>query len=495
MADNISWLNSLKNMKIMVLGLGKSGLSVIKKLSGTGDSISVIAVDSNPALDIENHLDSTGIKEGLQLEIKLDENAGEKPGLLDGVGLLIISPGVPQEHGLIRSADILGIPVISELEFGWRFLDEKEKRKTIAVTGTNGKTTVVTLIQQILVSSGIKSIVCGNIGNPLTNASGPGHSEGPVRIIEVSSFQLERIMQFNPFAGIVLNITSDHMDRHYSMENYAEIKFRLFKNSSSGQWGIFNVDDDYINAVLDKQNNYKERGLNVLTYSLVKRQAPGLYYRDGKIFYDIMNGDSGSIDISGSSLAGKHNISNIMACVAAAKVFGANDNLIKTAIEKFKTLEHRIEFVAEVDGIRVFNDSKATNPDATIQALKSFKKEVTLILGGKDKDMDFNIMVPAMEESVENVILIGETGPKIETCLKVYPYSNGKMPFSVFYCRKFKDAVDKCFEVSSSGKVILLSPACASFDMFTDYKDRGNQFKSLVYKKAGIKKSREQYRE
>jgi len=482
-------------MKIMVLGLGKSGLSVIKKLSDAGGGISVAAVDSNPALDIESHLDSIGIKEGLKLEIMLDANAGEKPKLLDGAGLLIISPGVPQEHGLIRTADIMGIPVISELEFGWGFLSEKEKRKTIAVTGTNGKTTVVTLIQQMLAASGINSIVCGNIGNPLTNASGPGYAEGPVRIIEVSSFQLERIIQFNPFAGIMLNITSDHMDRHYSMENYAEIKFRLFKNSCSGQWGIFNADDDYINAVLEKQDNYKERGLNVLTYSLIKSQAPGLYYRDGKIFYDIMNGNTGSIDISGSSLAGKHNISNIMACIAAAKIFGADDNLIKPAIETFKTLEHRIEFVAEVDGIRVFNDSKATNPDATIQALKSFKKEVTLILGGKDKGMDFNIMVPAMEEAVENVILIGETGPRIGAFLKGYPYSNGKMPFSVFYCSDFKDAVDKCFEVSSSGKVILLSPACASFDMFTDYKDRGYQFKSLVYKKAGIKKSREQYRE
>jgi UDP-N-acetylmuramoylalanine--D-glutamate ligase len=493
MVDDINWLENYRARKIIVLGLGKSGLSVIRKLSVTVGGLSVVAVDSNPALDIESHLGAIEGREDFRLEIRLDEYAGEKPELLDGAGLLIISPGVPQEHGLIRSADILGIPVISELEFGWRFLDEKGKRKTIAVTGTNGKTTVVTLTQQILDASGINSIVCGNIGNPLTNASGPGYSGDPVRIIEVSSFQLERIIQFNPFAGIVLNITSDHMDRHYSMENYAEIKFRLFKNSCSGQWGIFNADDDYINAALEKQGNYKERGLNVLQYSLVESKAPGLYYSDGKIFYDIMNGNTGSIDISGSSLAGKHNISNIMACIAAAKIFGADDNLIKSAIETFKTLEHRIEFVAEVDGRRVFNDSKATNPDATIQALKSFKKEVTLILGGKDKDMDFNIMVPAMEEAVENVILIGETGPRIGACLEEYPYSNGKMPFSVFYCRNFKDAVDKCFEVSSSGKVILLSPACASFDMFTDYKDRGNQFKSLVYKKAGIKKSREQY--
>jgi len=178
----------------------------------------------------------------------------------------------------------------------------------------------------------------------------------------------------------------------------------------------------------------------------------------------------------------------MMACIAAAKIFGLKDNSIKSAIRDFKNLEHRTEFVAEVDGIRVFNDSKATNPDAAICALKSFNKEVTLILGGKDKDMDFSVMIPAMEETVENVILIGEAGPKIASCFNNYRFKKGRMSFSVYSCSSFKEAVDKCFKVAGKGKVILLSPACASFDMFKDYNDRGKQFKELVLERALRKK-------
>ena len=477
MNDINTGLNELKDKKILVIGLGKSGISVLKKLSGI--CATVVAADSNPLLKIESQFKFIKKHKDFRLEIKLDEKANENTMLLDGIDLVITSPGIAQDIMLLQYADSNGIPVISELEFAWRLLDESEKKNTIAVTGTNGKTTVVTLIRQMLADSGRNAVVCGNIGNPLTNAAGPGHPEGTIRIIEVSSFQLERTIHFNPFAGIILNITSDHMDRHYFMDNYAQIKFRLFSNSTAGQWGIFNSDDRYINENLKKRNYYADQGFSVIRCSL-SGDSTELYHRDGRIFYNIGKNTEGSIDVSGIKLTGNHNISNIMASVAAVKIFGVEDAFISQTLENFNTLEHRIEFVAEVEGIRIFNDSKATNPDATIKALRSFKKEVTLILGGKDKGMDFNEMIPAMEETVENVVLIGETGPKIAACLKEYPYNNSLMPFRVFRCDSFKEAISRCFEVTGRGKVILLSPACASFDMFNDYKDRGKKFKELV---------------
>ena len=490
MPNSSRWLDDLKNKKIMVLGLGKSGISVIEKLSEK--SLDVIAVDLNPALNIGCQLDFVAKKKNFKLEVRLDEEADKKPGLLDGVEMIIVSPGISNENGLVKAADNKGIPIISEIEFGWQLLDESEKKNTIAVTGTNGKTTVVTLIQKIFAGSGLDAVSCGNIGNPLTAVSGKGFSPDLIRVIEVSSFQLERIKGFNPFTGIMLNITGDHMDRHHSMKNYAQIKFRLFSNSGAGQWGIFNADDANICSWLRRAGFYSGRGFSVLQSSIKKQIFPGIYYKNGRVLYEISSKVSGEIDITDSSLVGNHNISNMMACIAAAKIFGLKDNSIKSAIRDFKNLEHRTEFVAEVDGIRVFNDSKATNPDAAICALKSFNKEVTLILGGKDKDMDFSVMIPAMEETVENVILIGEAGPKIASCFNNYRFKKGRMSFSVYSCSSFKEAVDKCFKVAGKGKVILLSPACASFDMFKDYNDRGKQFKELVLERALRKKDGKQ---
>jgi UDP-N-acetylmuramoylalanine--D-glutamate ligase len=528
--------NFFKGKKVVVVGLGKSGISVIRKLSLIAGE--VLAIDNNPFIDIEPHLGFVKELEGFKLNIILDEKANENTKILDGAALVILSPGVSSNIGVIAGAEEKNITVWSELEFGWQLLSESQRKNTVAVTGTNGKTTVVSLIQKVFNDCGLESVVCGNIGNPLTDTVSAGDLSGQndsaeklMRIIEVSSFQLEKIQDFDPSVSIILNITSDHIDRHFSMEQYADLKFKIFLNASPGSWGIFNIDDQFIAEGLKKRNNFRNGGLNIIKYSLYDNKGAQVFLKDNKIFYDI-NGSTGAIDISGIKLVGPHNISNIMSVVSAAKIYGLKDLEIETTLSQFKTLEHRIEFVAEVKGIKVYNDSKATNPDATIKALESFGRQVTLILGGKDKDMDFTVLLPVMEEKVLNLILIGETKQKILNILntsrqmaqhdekiagkktrdgkialrktgggKITTGKTGggkitkekttagrepeeKTGYRVFVCESLQEAVEKGLEITESGNIFLLSPACASFDMFTDYKDRGKKFKKSVLEKT-----------
>ena len=500
-----------KGRKVIVVGLGKSGISVIRKLSLIAGEVS--AIDNNPLIDVEPQLEFVKERKDFKLNLILDEQVNENTKILDGAALVILSPGVSANVGIISGAEERKIPVWSELEFGWQLLSEAQKKNTIAVTGTNGKTTVVSLMQKVFNDCGLESIVCGNIGNPLTDTIDtegiPGQdfsAEKLIRIIEVSSFQLEKIKDFKPFASIILNITSDHIDRHFSMEKYADLKFKIFFNAAAGDWGILNIDNEYVKEGLNKRNDFRDRGLNIIKYSLYDNPDAQIFLRKSKIFYDI-NSTSGSIDISGIRLLGPHNISNVMSAIGAAKIYGLKDREIETSLNRFTPLEHRIEFVAEINGIRVYNDSKATNPDATIKALESFGRQVTLILGGKDKDMDFTVLLPALQAKVLNLILIGETKQKILNILNtgrqnlpkgektagektagnktaVNKTAEEKLKYKVIVCDTLQEAVDKGLEVTESGNIFLFSPACASFDMFKDYKDRGKKFKKSVLDKA-----------
>lgn len=480
----------LKGKKVIVVGLGKSGISVIKKLSRIAGH--VIAIDNNPLIDVEPSLEFAREIKGFRLDLILDEKANENVKILDDATLVILSPGVAANVRVVAWAEAQNIPVWSELEFGWQLLTEGQKGNAVAVTGTNGKTTVVTLIQKVFNDCGLESVVCGNIGNPLTDTIDMRDSFGQndaeeklMRIIEVSSFQLEKIKDFKPFVSIILNITSDHIDRHFSMQKYADLKFKIFLNASSGDWGIFNIDDEYIAGGLKKRNNFKDRGLNIVKYSLNDKPGAQVFLKNSKIFYDI-NSNSGTLDISGVKLLGPHNISNIMSVISAAKIYSLKDRKIETSLNQFTPLEHRIEFVAEVNGVKVYNDSKATNPDATVKALESFGRQVTLILGGKDKDMDFTVLLPVLKDKVLNLVLIGETRQKILNILNMSHDSGRtkeKTGYKVIVCDSLEEAVDKGLEMTESGNVFLLSPACASFDMFMDYKDRGKKFKKSVLSK------------
>ncbi len=477
---NLKTKKFLSNKKILVLGLGKSGISAIKKLASL--PVDVLGMDNNPYIDIESDLAKIEKSRDFKLEIRLDEKMNEDIDIINGVDLAIISPGISNNIGIIKEADKRGIPIWSEIEFAWKLMPEEAKKKTIGITGTNGKTTVVTLIERILVEAGKKAVVCGNIGNPLINTIDSAYSEDTIRVIEISSFQLERIYSFKPHIAVVLNITSDHMDRHYNMENYTDIKFKIFSNLTGSDWGIFDIDDTFISKKLKEKNCYRDSNLNIIRYSLKESHQPDcdnfIHYKDNSIHYKIKD-NVGKIDISEINLVGEHNILNIMACLGCAKIFNISDVSIEKTVKNFETLRHRIEFIEIIDNIRCFNDSKATNPDSTIKALTSFKKEVTLILGGKDKEMDFSVLLPYLDNAVLNLILIGETKNKILNLVKKQKETN----YKVYLCDSFEEAVNKGFEVTKPGNVFLLSPACASFDMFRDYKDRGEKFKNLILKR------------
>ncbi|MDD5600733.1 MAG: UDP-N-acetylmuramoyl-L-alanine--D-glutamate ligase [Actinomycetota bacterium] len=478
----------MKKYNLLVVGLGKTGVSVIKKVSDLCSSI--IAVDDNPYLDLELAFGGSQYKEINNLKIMPGRDFTDGQKILKKIDLVIISPGVPSNAPLIKNARENGIPVWSELELAWRLLQEEEQKRTIAVTGTNGKTTVVTLIGEIIKNSGKNCVVCGNVGLPLINtidtnevniinndktSSNYSIDRELIRVIEVSSFQLEWVYEFKPHISVILNITSDHIDRHRSFDDYARLKLKLFENQSAGDRAIFNADDPNIESRVNRciSTGYKKLP-EFIKYSLKTKEGVNLFYEDEAVFYRIDN-KKGKVNIKNSPLKGNHNISNIMASIAPSLLMGVDERNIEETIKNFKPLDHRLEYLGCVKKIRCFNDSKSTNPDATLAALEDFDKEVTLIMGGKNKNMDFSELISILNKKIKNLILIGEAAPVIYESI-----SESGFDYKIFRCRTLEEAVYRGFEVAKPGEVLMLSPACASMDMFKDYKERGDRFKSLV---------------
>ncbi|MCD4669827.1 MAG: UDP-N-acetylmuramoyl-L-alanine--D-glutamate ligase, partial [Actinomycetia bacterium] len=290
---------------------------------------------------------------------------------------------------------------------------------------------------------------------------------------ETSSFQLERTYTFKPRAGILLNITSDHMDRHRCIEDYADMKLKLFLNQDISDYAIVNMDDSLTaEKIIDMES--RENGPSLIKYSIEKKEGSHIWYGGGKIYYDFIS-HKGKINIRNALLAGMHNTSNAMAAAAASLIYGTSPENIGDSIRGFKPLSHRMEYLGEIAGIRCINDSKSTNPDSTIAALKDFTKEVTLIMGGKDKDMDFLPLLAFLDSAVNDIILIGQSAQYVEDLFK----SKGNA-CNIFKCESLEEAVRLGFRITARGDVLLLSPGCASMDMFRDYRDRGDRFKSIV---------------
>jgi len=292
-------------------------------------------------------------------------------------------------------------------------------------------------------------------------------------VIEVSSFQLERTKTFKPHIGVLLNITSDHLDRHGDLGKYGKLKFNLFSNQGGDDIAILNIDDPFIKKNIHNLANTREHP-QMIRFGLAGSQDQDFRYDGSNIFFDLV-GHKGSIDIGGTRLKGMHNISNIMASMIPALLKGISPESIGRSVKNYKALDHRIEYLGVVSGVRCFNDSKSTNPDSTIAALQDFKKEVTLILGGKDKDMDFLMLAEMISAKVNDLILIGQAAAKINELLA--PLSDD---YKIHLADSLKEAVELSFKITKPGGVLLLSPACASMDMFKDYKDRGDRFKKLV---------------
>jgi len=463
--------------KILVIGLGVTGISVIRRMLDLGND--VIALDNNISLDTEIICSSIGVNFGDGLDIVLAEEFDIGTEVLKDINLVITSPGISSSNRLLVMAVEKGIPVWDEIELSWNLLDEVQRSNTIAVTGTNGKTTVVNLIGAALSEAGMENMVCGNVGAPLLNTfdidqhKRKAVSDDIIRVVEVSSFQLERTYSFKPSVAILLNITSDHMDRHGSINEYTRMKMKMFDGQDGRDFAIINIDDK-VTASRSGRIFGKSRGPILIKYSLDKGSGSDLWYEKNKIFYELPF-SSGSIKISGTLLEGMHNISNSEAAVAAALIKGAKPGSIGKAIREFKPIEHRMEYLGEIAGIRCINDSKSTNPNSITAALRDFAKEVTIIMGGLDKDMDFMSVLPSLESSVKNIVLIGQSAARMQ---KLFSRFSGG--FDIFTCSSLEEAVTKSFDITMAGEVLLFSPGCASMDMFKDYKDRGNRFKKAI---------------
>jgi len=472
-----------KDKKILVIGLGMTGISAASILMGFVGKI--LAVDNNVNLDREdiyNRIVKNGPpgmgNNGRFLEMIIDSGINNDISLLEGVKLIISSPGIPGNIDLLDEASKKGIPIWDELELAWSLMGTEQKKNTIAVTGTNGKTTVVNLINKIFSDSKVPSITCGNVGLPLLDTLKLSRdwkilNDGIIRVIEVSSFQLERTKTFKPHIGVLLNITSDHLDRHGNLRDYGKLKFDLFSNQDNDDIAVLNTDDLYIKKNIRDLANVRIHP-QMIRFGLRNCPEHNFRYDGSNIFFDFA-GHAGSINTGGTMLRGRHNISNILASMIPALLAGVSPGSIERSIKDYKALGHRIEYLGVLAGIRCFNDSKSTNPDSTIAALQDFGKEVTLILGGKDKNMDFMMLAEIIELKVNNLILIGQAASKIKGLLE--PISGD---YKIYLSDSLEEAVKLSFKITKQGGVLLLSPACASMDMFRDYKDRGDRFKKLV---------------
>jgi UDP-N-acetylmuramoylalanine--D-glutamate ligase len=451
----------LKGKKVLVVGLGKSGLAAALFLRRRGAQVTVSDVRSAEALakDIPALLD-----EGIMVE------AGGH-GLLTfrRQDLIVVSPGVPLDTPELVQARNFGRPIIGELELAARFL----RGKTLAITGSNGKTTSTTLVGEILQEAGFNTLVGGNIGVPvvaLIDESTPDTWS----VLEVSSFQLESTEQFHPEIAVILNITPDHLDRHGTFENYARAKERIFAAQTPEDFVVLNADNARAAQAAPHARS------RVYWFSLDRTVPQGAWVEAGHVVYRAAKDAAVEriIPLTGIPLKGEHNVENVLASVCAARLAGAAPDAIRRAIEKFKAVEHRLEYVATINGVEFFNDSKATNVDATAKAVAAFNHPIHLILGGKDKNSDYTQLSELLRQHVRAIYTIGSAASKIESQLRGV--------VSLHSCETLDKAVSAAAFAARPGEIVLLAPACSSFDQFESYEHRGRVFKELVGEWSGV---------
>ncbi len=442
----------LKGRKVLVVGLGKTGVALARFLSDMGARVSV--TDKRPAHEL-----GTGLKE-IEGCVEAVELGCHRVETFLRSDLIVLSPGVPSDIGPIMEAERRGVEVMGELDLVSPFL----RAPVIAVTGTNGKTTTTTLLGEVFSRAGKEVWVGGNIGRPLVDLLLEGSVPDYV-ICEVSSFQLERVRAFRPFIGIVLNISENHLDRHGSILEYGRIKFRLFANQGPGDYAIINGDDPLVSSL--------STGLpsRVITFSSTRTLERGIWL-NGKGVIFSGRGLMERYDLDGLTLRGRHNLENVMAVIGAAGICGLERDAVVDGIRGFRGLAHRIEFVREWRGVRFYNDSKATNPGAVERALESMDRRVILLLGGRDKGVDYSSLNRAMKGKVRVVVLFGESRERIRGSLDP--------SWDIREANGLDEAFSIACREARPGEAVLLSPACSSFDAFGSYEERGNRFKELV---------------
>ncbi len=453
----------LKGKRVLVVGLGKSGVASALFLEKRGARVTVSDAKSPDQLRHEIPL---LLDHGITVE-----TGQHSERTFRDQDLIVISPGVPFDVPQLVQARALGIPVIGEVELASRFL----KGQIVAITGSNGKTTTTTLAGEIIAASGGNVLVGGNIGTPAITFVETSTDDTWV-VLEISSFQLETVESFHPRIAVVLNVTPDHLDRHHSFEKYASAKSRIFENQNANDFAVLNADNPPCVAMAAATK------ASVFWFSRLQEVTSGAFVREGRIVWRDSHGDREIMPAQEISLKGAHNLENVLAAVCVGMLAGVEPAQIRRAVSEFKAVEHRLEFVATVRGVEYYNDSKATNVDATIKALESFPGRIHLILGGKDKGSDYSVLNALLKARVKRVYTIGAAAAKIESQVR------GTEIASV---GTLEAAVKRASESAGAGDVVLLAPACASFDQFDSYEHRGRTFKELVGQLAAREQQRE----
>ena len=445
----------LKNKRVLVVGLGKSGLSAAMFLRAQGARVTVS--DTRSAVALAKEIPAL-LEAGIMVE-----SGGHGLLTFRRQDLIVISPGVPMDTPEVKQVIAFGLPVIGELELASRYL----KGQVVAITGSNGKTTTTTLVGKIFADAGVPTLVGGNIGLPVIDLVAQSTAE-TVSVLEVSSFQLETVEEFHPRIAVILNITPDHLDRHGSFESYVAAKERIFARQGAGDALVLNADDRVTQMCAAKAKS------EVFWFSATKAVRRGTFVRDGVIVWVEKEGGVTEpvMPVAEIHLKGAHNVENVLAAVCAARLGKVSAESVRASVASFRAVEHRLELVRRFNEVEYYNDSKATNVDAAMKAVASFPGGIHLILGGKDKDSDYAVMADMLKQRVKVVYTVGSAAEKIERQL------HGVL--KMVSAQTIEAAVAQAAKAAAPGDVVLLSPACSSFDQFENYEHRGRVFRQSV---------------
>ena len=452
----------VKGKKVLVVGLARTGVAALQFLVKRGAKVKVSEMKTAGEL-----ASTLAPLRGLPVDWELGQHTA---AFFTDVDLIVISPGVPMSIPALGRARGAGIPILGEVELAYRFL----RRPLIAITGTNGKTTTTTLIGEMLRASGKKVFVGGNIGNPLI-----AYIEGPQDddwvVAEISSFQLEGIVEFRPKVSALLNITEDHLDRYDSFSDYIATKARIFANQQKEDYALLNADDPIAGSFAQGMEP------QVILFSALRPVPFGSFLTREGIFFQGMNGTKEKYELSRLKIKGAHNLENLMAAIAVGKMCGCPQEALQKAMNEFPGIEHRLEWVLRLDGVNYFNDSKGTNVGSVVKSLKSFEEPVILIAGGKDKGGDYGPLKELIARRVKGMALIGEARERMFSAL-------GSLTETA-KLGTLEEAIHWAQSKAGPGDVVLLSPACSSYDMFNNYQERGKRFKEIIHHMANGSKS------
>ncbi len=453
--DNIN-LNNIRNKRVLIVGMGKSGVAATQAMLKLGAQVTIQDSKEESKVDAQllNFLRGKGVTMCM----------GEIPEDMSSFDMLILSPGVDPELAFIEEAKNSGAEIVGELEIAYRVA----RGNFIAITGTNGKTTTTTLVGEIFKKAGRSTHVVGNIGVAVISKA-LETTEDDWLVTETSSFQLQTTKYFKPVVSAILNITPDHLNRHHTMENYGLAKANVFANQDETGYCIINGDDELCRRLSEKCK------AKVIEFSSTRELGEGAFVKGEKLIIANEKGELVELcDKSDLQIIGKHNVENALAAAAICYFAGIDERVIAETLKTFKGVEHRIEYSGMIDGVRFYNDSKATNVDAALTALRAIEKNVVLIAGGDGKSQDFKPFIKNFNGSVKHMILLGRDG-------KIIAEAADKEGFKSYtYAKDMEECVKKAFEIAEEGDTVLLSPACASWDMYDNFEQRGNHFKEIV---------------